>query len=156
MVPPVILTFLFFGNNLAFSTKTDKNLIKNCHRRQGTLKRGSQRRRFLDKPAKIERIVEILLEMEDVPGKKVLDFFGRIVHNGGYPLDRTNNCVAKRTSKTEKTAVIRRNENAFRRIGMEGCSYEPGNARLGRQPARLSCPEKTDRFRRPRRSGAGG
>ena len=48
------------------------------------------------------RINEILLKMEDVPGKKVLDFFGRIVHNESYPLKGVKKCVAKLTCKMEK------------------------------------------------------
>ena len=51
----------------------------------------------MEKAAKLEKIVDILLKMEDVPGKKVLDFSGRIVHNGVYPLDGANVCVAKLT-----------------------------------------------------------
>lgn len=57
---------------------------------------------FLEKAAKLEKIVEILLKMEDVPGKKVLDFFGRIVHNEGYLLKQAEISVAKRTCKMEK------------------------------------------------------
>lgn len=56
----------------------------------------------MNKPAKIERIVVVLLKMEDVPGKKVLDFFGRIVHNENYPFDGMKIFVAKLTCKTEK------------------------------------------------------
>nr|WP_325213549.1 hypothetical protein [uncultured Oscillibacter sp.] len=96
------MTLLFFGSKPAFSTKIDKKEAKNCQSRQGAQEGGLQRRGFLEKAAKQEKIVEILLKMEDVPGKKVLDFFGRIVHNEGYPLNQTKISVAKLTSKTEK------------------------------------------------------
>ena len=56
----------------------------------------------MEKAAKLEKMVEILVKMEDVPGKKVLDFFGRIVHNEGYPLKQAKISVAKLTSKMEK------------------------------------------------------
>lgn len=39
-------------------------------------------------------------KMEDVIVKKVLDFLGRMVHNGGYPIRQDNEFVAKRTCKT--------------------------------------------------------
>nr|WP_326203738.1 hypothetical protein [uncultured Oscillibacter sp.] len=77
------MTLLLFGSKPAFSTNNDKKEAKNCQSRQGTPKGAQQRRGFLEKAAKLEKIVEILLKMEDVPGKKVLDFFGRIVHNEG-------------------------------------------------------------------------
>ena len=51
----------------------------------------------MKKAKKSWKNVDIFTKMEDVFGKKALDFFGRIVHNGGYPLDRTNKCVAKHT-----------------------------------------------------------
>ena len=57
---PVILPFLFFGNSPANFTKTDKNMTKNCHSRQGTQKEDPQGWRFLEKPAKLEEIDEIL------------------------------------------------------------------------------------------------
>ena len=59
---------------------------------------GIEVRRFkTGTPARIDKRSIDFSKMEDVLTKKMLDFSGRMVHNGGYPLDKTNSGVAKRT-----------------------------------------------------------
>lgn len=39
----------------------------------------------MEKPEKTVKNIEIFLKMEDRLGKKILDFSGEMVHNGGHP-----------------------------------------------------------------------
>ena len=54
----------------------------------------------MEKAAKLEKIVEILLKMEDVPGKKVLDFFVIIGYN--------NFCAVEETVQDKKNHIYAR------------------------------------------------
>ena len=87
--------------------------------------------------------------MEDVSGKKILDFSGRMVHNETHLVNPSQKMCCKTHMKgiksEEKTTrgikpvrpPARRNENARRRIGWRAARISMENARFDGVPARL-------------------
>ncbi|WP_305084010.1 hypothetical protein [uncultured Oscillibacter sp.] len=57
----------------------------------------------MDNAAKSAKKVGYFSEMEDVSGKKILDFSGRIVHNGFYPTRRSGQMCCKTHLLAAKT-----------------------------------------------------
>ena len=107
-----------------FPQKYIKNRQKNCDRRQGGRRGGIQRRCFLHNTAKSVRKVGNFSEMEDVSGKKILDFSGRMVHNEFHPIGRNRQMCCKTHMIDAKPEgrrrrlpdLARRYETARRRI----------------------------------------
>ena len=77
-----------------------------------------------------------MLKMEDVPGKKVLDFSGRMVHNEIYPSGGAKGicCIShrgKRKTTAEKTGRGPGHESLHWRIEWRAAYTKSKNARIG-------------------------
>jgi len=62
----------------------------------------------MDMAGKLAKTVAYFSKIEEVSGKKVLDFLGELVHNREYRLGGTNGRVAKHTGTVEQGRHTRR------------------------------------------------